>query len=108
MGEWQRRTWGLGLWGLACRRRLVGKDLEWSMALHEVGGVEVHAELGRQLGHALRLRLSPAVGEQDEGDPVLLKVSERLGGAGEGFRGMQEHAIDTDEAVSHRANIGGG
>lgn len=64
------------------------------MALHEHGRVERHLQLLAQLGHALRLVLAAAVGEQDERDALALEVRERLVRARERVGAAEEDAID--------------
>lgn len=69
---------------------------EGRVALDEHACGEGDVELGAQVGDALVLVLAAAIGEQDEGDAVLLEVGERLVGAREGVGAADEDAIDAE------------
>ena len=76
-------------------RRSVHEFGEWSMALDEHVRVEGDIEQAAKIAHAFRFVLAAAIGEEDEGNMVALKVGEGWGGGGEWGGGAEEYAVDT-------------
>ena len=65
------------------------------MALDKHIDVERKIEMATQIRHALCFRLTASISEQNEGDPVVLKIAEGFGGARERRGTSEEDAIDT-------------
>lgn len=63
----------------------IKEPLVRGVALYEVGDAKFYAELLGQFSHALGLELASAVGQEDEGDFLLLEVSKRLGCSWDGL-----------------------
>jgi len=70
------------------------------VALHQHAHVQTYTELLRQVVHALLLGLAAAIGEEEEGDALLLKVGERFMGAWKGIGGTDEDTINAVATVS--------
>lgn len=73
------------------------------MRLDEIVCREVDAELLLEIIDALVLMLAAAVGEQDEGDVVIVQEVEDLWGAGNWLRDVEQDAVD---AISSLAGLG--
>lgn len=56
---------------------------ERSVALHKLGYANRHVELGRKFSHSFLFRLPSTIGEQNEGNVLLLEKLERLDRAGD-------------------------
>jgi hypothetical protein len=65
--------------------------------LHEIVRRQLHSEALPEVPDALRLVLAAAVGEQDEGDVVVVEKLEDRRGAGDRLRDVQQDAIDAGQ-----------
>ncbi len=74
--------------------RSLDKLLEGCVRLDEVVWSQRHAKLVAQVGDALGFRLAAAIGQQDEGNVVRIKVTQRFGCAGDGFSDVEQYAVD--------------
>lgn len=59
--------------------------LEWRVRLDKVVHGELNAKLGAQILDSIRLVLAASVGQQDEGDVVVLEILQRLSRTRDGF-----------------------
>ena len=65
------------------------------MGLYEHADVQGYFEILTDFLDSLRLALTAAIGEKDEGNALFLEIAESFAGAGKGIGAAEEDAIDT-------------
>ena len=65
------------------------------MALDEHAHIEGHFEVIANFLDSLRFGFTTAIGEEDEGNAMLLEIAKGFAGAGKGIGAAEEDAIDT-------------
>ena len=85
----------------------VEEFLEGRVGLDEVVCRQRHAQLLGEVLDALRLVLAAAVGEEDEGDVVLVQELQDLGGAGNRPGDVQQDAVDARRCQQAGRPLGG-
>lgn len=78
------------------------------MRQHDAVRGDLDAELLAHVGRLLALQQPAAVGEEREGDVVLLEEGERLGGAGDRLGRSEEDAVDAGNKSLAPSSLRGG